>query len=172
MPHLCVWKCLQSNKRKNSPDYTTPVDHFHGRDRRANHRHALPHHLLRLRFRMMLASEPRLLHGRLRVLGVLRQGVSFLLLRFVFVVLLPWQRKSLLRRSSTAAGCKSLRRNGGTATGRTPAAAQAGTCRAAAQAAPRGPVLADSHSRCRGDHGAAARERCGRDVVREQGKGG
>ncbi len=37
----------------------------------------MPHYLLRLRHLLLLVSEPRLLHGRLRVLGVLRQwGVS------------------------------------------------------------------------------------------------
>ena len=32
----------------------------------------MPHYLLRLRHLLLLVSEPRLLHGRLRVLGVLR----------------------------------------------------------------------------------------------------
>jgi hypothetical protein len=59
--------------------------------------HQLSQHLLRLRHLLLLISEPRLLHGRQRVLGVLRRGVSCLLSRLVRVVLLPWLHKSLMR---------------------------------------------------------------------------
>ena len=50
--------------------------------------------------------------------------------------LLPWLRKVLAAAHSTSAVCKSLGRTGGSAAGRTPAAAQTGTCRTAALVSP------------------------------------
>jgi hypothetical protein len=58
--------------------------------------HELPQHLLRLRHLLLLISKLKLLHGRLRELGVLRRGVSCLLPQLVRVGLLPWLSKSLL----------------------------------------------------------------------------